>query len=442
MASARLMIASLIALPASRYAPTRRNRGYAVPNEPPKATEENIEEVRIAAISAADRDNRSERSVRDYILLIHLFRCLGYVAGLLDDCEPIDEDDSWMDGEAPTTDTEQSPKFAIRRIKNFRDEIWRCEILASSITLSDTKRPILTTLVECREAICQADVPAEMALLEGDVQEAIRICQDAMCRARDRTLRKLSRASARCSAEATILYPQGCTTEAVRSAFGIPIAELNLNSMSPLELSSLLKTLTSRSIPDTGKTPVVLLPTTERSESKVAVASYENILTVIDRLSRNIERNPSTFFDMKEEQIRDLILVNLNGHYDGAATGETFNYRGKTDILLSIGETSVFVAECKFWRGQRSLHAAIDQILGYLTWRDTEAALVLFCKNVSFTYVLAKAASAVSEHPNFKEVQKKVSETHVRYSFRHKDDPARNVSLSVQAFSIPIGPKR
>ena len=441
MASACLMMPQLIALPASRYALTRRNRGYAVPNEPPKATEDNIEECRIAAISAADRDNRSERSVRDYILLIHLFRCLGYVAGLLEDCEPIDEDDSWMDGEVPPTDIEQSPKIAIRRIKNFQDEIWRCELLASSITLLDIKRPILTTLVECREAVGQADVPAEMALLDGDVQEATRICQDAMRLARDRTFRELSKASALCSAEATILYPQGCTTETVRSAFGIPIAELSLNSMSLLELSSFLKTLPNPSLPDHGTAPLVLSPTTERSESKLSIGSYEHILAIIDRLSRNIERNPSTFFDMKKEQIRDLILVDLNGHYDGAATGETFNNRGKTDILLCIGEESVFVAECKFWRGQRALHAAIDQILRYLTWRDTKAALVLFSRNVRFTDVLAKTEIAVSKHPNFKKVQRKVSETHVRYLFQHKDDPARDLCLSVQAFSIPKRPK-
>ena len=412
-----------------------------MPNEPPKATEDNIEECRTAAISAADRDDRSERSVRDYILLIHLFRCLGYVTGLLEDCEPIDEDDSSMVGEAPPTDSEQSSKIAIRRIRNFQDEIWRCELIASFITLSDIKRPILTTLVECREIVGQADVPAEMALLDGDVQEATRICQDAMCLARDRTFRELSRASARCSAEATILYPQGCITEAVRSAFGVPIAELNLNSMSLLELSSFLMILPSPSLPDHGKTPVMLRPTTERRESKVSVASYEHILTIIDRLSWNIERNPSTFFDMNEGQIRDLILMNLNGHYNGAVTGETFNNRGKTDILLRIGEKSVFVAECKFWRGQRALHAAIDQVLGYLTWRDTEAALVLFCKNVSFTDVLAKTAMAVSGQPNFKEEQKKVSETHVRYLFRHKDDHARDLCLSVQAFSIPRRPK-
>ena len=87
---------------------------------------------------------------------------------------------------------------------------------------------------------------------------------------------------------------------------------------------------------------------------------------------------------MKEEQIRDLILVNLNGHYEGNATGETFNGLGKTDILIRASGRNVFVAECKFWSGSKAMHAAINQILGYLTWRDTKAALLVFSKEFEF----------------------------------------------------------
>ena len=136
----------------------------------------------------------------------------------------------------------------MRRVKTFQNDIWRCELLASAVTLSDLKRPILTALVECREAICQADVPAEMALLNGDTQEATRICQDAMRLARDRTFTELSRGSARCSVEATILCPHGCNADSVRTAFGKSLAELNLNSISTLELSSLLKSLIHKSV--------------------------------------------------------------------------------------------------------------------------------------------------------------------------------------------------
>ena len=188
------------------------------------------------------------------------------------------------------------------------------------------------------------------------------------------------------------------------------------------------------------KRPVELPPPPKeafRPEPALPDAEYGYILAVIDHMSQNIERSPSTFVQMKEEQIRDLILVNLNGHYEGDAFGETFNAQGKTDILIRADDRNVFIAECKFWAGPKSLLAAIDQILGYLTWRDTKAALLLFCKNLDFTNTLSSIAAAVPEHPNFKRELKKTSDTHVRYLFRQKDDPVRDLYLAVQAFYIP-----
>ena len=188
------------------------------------------------------------------------------------------------------------------------------------------------------------------------------------------------------------------------------------------------------------KRPVVVPPTPKKAfkpEPALPDTEYNYILDVIDRLSQTIERNPTTFVNMKEEQIRDLILVNLNGHYEGNATGETFNALGKTDILIRASGKNVFVAECKFWSGSKAMHTAINQILGYLTWRDTKAALLVFSKNLNFTNVLTGIAEAISRHPNFKRELRKVSDTHARYLFRQKDDSNRDLYLAVQVFNIP-----
>ena len=188
------------------------------------------------------------------------------------------------------------------------------------------------------------------------------------------------------------------------------------------------------------KRPVVLPPAPREAfkpEPALPDSEYDYILEVIDHMSRNIERSPSTFVQMKEEQIRDIILVNLNGHYEGSATGETFNSQGKTDILIRADDRNAFIAECKVWAGPKSLLAAIDQILGYLTWRDTKASLLVFCKSADFTKTLSSIVTVVPEHENFKRELNRVSDTHVRYLFRQKNDTDRELYLAVQAFFIP-----
>ena len=219
------------------------------------------------------------------------------------------------------------------------------------------------------------------------------------------------------------------------------LKQANMVSALGLPMKRRAESAVVSAVPVTRKKRPIVLPPAPREAFKPEPAlpdpDYDYILGVIDHMSRNIERSPSTFVQMKEEQIRDIILVNLNGHYEGSATGETFNAQGKTDILIRADGRNVFVAECKFWAGPKSLLAAIDQILGYLTWRDTKASLLVFCKNADFTKTLSSIATAVPEHSHFKRELKRISDAHVRYLFRQKHDSDRDLYLAVQPFCIP-----
>jgi len=101
-----------------------------------------------------------------------------------------------------------------------------------------------------------------------------------------------------------------------------------------------------------------------------------------------MERSPRTFSRLHEEEIRDFFLIILNSHYEGQATGETFS--GKTDILIRSEGRNVFIAECKIWKGSKSLTSAIDQILEYSNWRDTKTAVLLFNKSGKLSRILEK----------------------------------------------------
>ena len=65
------------------------------------------------------------------------------------------------------------------------------------------------------------------------------------------------------------------------------------------------------------------------------MSTYESIVTEINQLGRSMERKPSLYLGKDEEGIRDVFVTMLETKFDGVtATGETFNYSGKTDILL------------------------------------------------------------------------------------------------------------
>jgi hypothetical protein len=173
------------------------------------------------------------------------------------------------------------------------------------------------------------------------------------------------------------------------------------------------------------------------SEPELVEEDYQHILGIIEAMSHVMERSPRSFSHLEEEDLRQHLLVPLNGHYKGEGTAEAFNNIGKTDILIRVEDKNIFVAECKVWGGDKILTAAIDQLLGYLTWRDTKSALIIFSHAKVFTAMLKTMWKGIEAHPNFKRQEKVESETRRRYVFRNKTDPDRELFMTAIAFNIP-----
>jgi hypothetical protein len=164
---------------------------------------------------------------------------------------------------------------------------------------------------------------------------------------------------------------------------------------------------------------------------------YQNVLRVCESMSLVMERSPTVFENAEEEHIRIHYLVQLNGQYQGEATGETFNNIGKTDIIIRHENKNIFVAECKFWSGYEVLKETADQLLGYTTWRDTKTALIIFSRNVNFTNVTKEARRAMKDHQHYKSGPKQESESRFRYVFTHPNDKQRDIIVTLMLFDMP-----
>jgi hypothetical protein len=172
-------------------------------------------------------------------------------------------------------------------------------------------------------------------------------------------------------------------------------------------------------------------------EPELQLEIYEQILNTLRNMVFVMERSPRAFSNMGEEDLRTHFLVQLNGQYEGQATGETFNYEGKTDILIRVDGKNVFIAECKFWKGPKALNSTIDQLLGYLSWRDTKAAILLFNRNKDFSVVLSQIPAALENHPNFKRHIHHGREAEFRSVLHSNNDKNRELVVTVLAFDIP-----
>jgi hypothetical protein len=173
---------------------------------------------------------------------------------------------------------------------------------------------------------------------------------------------------------------------------------------------------------------------------------YERMIETITKFGHALERRPrsaqSLIYD--EETIRDWLMFNLSTNYEAPDGGELFiggeveNGKGKTDILVRHQNRNVFIAECKFWQGPKKFDDAIEQLLGYTTWRDTKAAIILFITNKNAIAAIDSAGGRLAVHAACKETLVSAEPYERRdYRFTSPDDNQRVISLALLPVIVP-----
>lgn len=178
---------------------------------------------------------------------------------------------------------------------------------------------------------------------------------------------------------------------------------------------------------------------TDLIEGNISNKSYLQIIEAISTFGRNIEKTPATYQSWGEEDFRNYFLPHLNAiSSTTTSTGETFNNKGKTDILIqnTKGE-NLFIAECKLWKGEAALTSAISQLLErYVSWRDSKLALIIFNKDMkNFSELLTKAHNSMKAHPNYLRTEDDMDKTKTTFIFKHPSDKDKEVKITLLLFN-------
>ena len=180
-----------------------------------------------------------------------------------------------------------------------------------------------------------------------------------------------------------------------------------------------------------------------KPEPAITSETYEQLLAIIRHAGASFEGTPQTYAPLGEDGLRDNVLSHVNVVFEGKATGETFRKYGKTDIRIEEESRSAFVGECKLWGGEKVLLDALTQLLGYVTWRDCKAALIVFNKDVAgFSAVQGTIDTALRAHPKFLRAIRVSSIGEWRFVFQSQEDAGREVTVHVFAFNLYVVPER
>lgn len=178
----------------------------------------------------------------------------------------------------------------------------------------------------------------------------------------------------------------------------------------------------------------------ENGQSQDTFSSPQNqqILEHIHRQLLYFSKVPHIYEDYEEEDFRDSMLSSIAPVIEGSITGESFNHKGKTDILIQGSySTNLFIGECKVWRGKSCIPKTIDQLLSYLTWNDTKAAVIFFVRNQDLTSVIKEIKENFPLHSNFYEKCTDNHETWLNFKFSMNGDSERKIDIACLISHIP-----
>lgn len=162
---------------------------------------------------------------------------------------------------------------------------------------------------------------------------------------------------------------------------------------------------------------------TKITEPSLDKEKVNAVIGLIEGCCRSWELSPQTYSDFEEDKLRDIILSSLNSVFRGSATSETFSKKGRTDIYLNIPQGQILIAECKIWDGAKKFHETVDQILNYLTWRNSYGMVINFSRNKGFTSVLETLFAEIPKHGQYRKGLNELEMTHfVSYNSLLEDE--------------------
>lgn len=165
---------------------------------------------------------------------------------------------------------------------------------------------------------------------------------------------------------------------------------------------------------------------------------FLSIIESLRYLSIEMQRKPSNFKLLNEENIRDHLLTYINGAFSGRGNAEAKNNKGKTDILVRTKDgLNEHIFELKIWKGIISLKNALEQLKGYLSWHNNHTGLIILCYNKNFSQILQKSEKYLNNHFELNERNKKTPNELI-INIQHNTDNYKTIECRIMFVNLCI----
>ncbi len=132
----------------------------------------------------------------------------------------------------------------------------------------------------------------------------------------------------------------------------------------------------------------------------ISSQDFDNILEIIRDTGHIFEKTPGIFNIHTAEELRNILVSNLNTHFASKANEELFHNQGKTHFQIKKMNKEVFLGKCSTWNCPEGAIYTINNLLSNSGWNKCKISFVIFnIKFRRFMDVLFQMESSLLDHP-------------------------------------------
>jgi hypothetical protein len=186
----------------------------------------------------------------------------------------------------------------------------------------------------------------------------------------------------------------------------------------------------------------ILLPPANDADVPEPTLTPDHLGQVIETLAGAVGllgHSPSLYATMDEEQLRNHVLVLLNGQFDyteGNSQG-IFETVGHNAIGLRSGARFAFLAECLFWTNVTACMQSVEHSLSHPLCRNASLVLVVFSRSRTLNRLVSNIRSAMTAYPLCIQIADEQPENGCTVTLQRPGQPDHLVQLDVRVFKAP-----
>lgn len=164
---------------------------------------------------------------------------------------------------------------------------------------------------------------------------------------------------------------------------------------------------------------------------------FLSILDVIRKTGDVFEMTPGIFNIHSTEELRNIIVCNLNINFAGNTADKLFQPLGRTGFHLKADNREVFISRCEIWKSAEITNSCIDCILKSDSCPECKAAIIIFNKTEScIKKVIEQVQKTITLHPNLLSLAKTDQENEWRVTMRGGSEKPSKIKIHILVYNL------